>query len=251
MNSNPKVLTYIPFHNYAEYIRECLDSILGQSYPNQEIVASDNGSTDNAPEIIKNEYPMVKLIQFPKYNSLNNPGLEKVVMGSNCEFYATISADDKLVPNFWEQTLPLFTSEDIGFVRVGCYQFSDKLPEGSEWRPLPWNNPLEILEVNKVFNTSPIRKKVLESVEGSDLDCFFSDWDFWIRAVLKGWKWNTLSKPMYWYRRHSKAWSYNYNASLDGPEYTYMRNKWMPTLRKFGIRRSTMATEAMIRGEAT
>ena len=50
---NPKCLVYIPFRNYEEYIRECLDSIVSQSYPNQVVVAGNNGSTDNAPNVVR------------------------------------------------------------------------------------------------------------------------------------------------------------------------------------------------------
>jgi len=246
--SQPKVMVYVPFHNYKEYIRECLDSVVSQTYPNQEIIASDNGSDDGVADIIKNEYPMVKLIQFPEYTSINNLGIPLAIEQSDCEFFTHLAADDKLCPNYWEQLLPLFSSDDIGFVRVGCYQFSDKNPEGSEWRPPPFKNPLEILESNKVFLTSPIRREAFDSVGGEDLKCFFVDWDLWIRLILKGWKWATYPKPIYYFRRHPKAWSYNYSYSLMGSELTYMREKWMETLRKFNIQESMMATHRMIWG---
>jgi glycosyltransferase involved in cell wall biosynthesis len=249
METYPSTLVYIPLHNYEEYIRECLDSIISQEYPNQRIIVSDNASTDSSPDIVKNEYPMVKLFHFEPYNAVNGVGLAEALEESNCEFYVSLGADDKLVPNFWGQVLPYFKEEQVGVVRVGCYQFSTKNPEGSWWRPFPFNNPLEILIENKIFYSSPIRRTVHDSIGGKDMECFFSDWDFWIRAILQGWRWATLTKPMYWYRRHPKAESYNYDWCLTGLPYTYMRNKWINTLRKYNIRNSNMASHDMIYGE--
>ncbi len=242
----PKVLVYIPFHNYEEYIRECLESVVSQTYPNMKIIASDNASTDSSPYIVK-EYSQIELIQFAEYHPLNNPGESTAIVRNNdCDFLITLAADDKLVPNFWEQVLPYFYSKDIGFVRVACYQFSDKNLEGSLWRPFPFNNAVEILIENKVFSSSPIRKVAYDAVGGMDTHSFFADWDLWIRLILEGWKWATCYKPMYWYRRHLGAESYNYNSRMDGPAYSYMRNKWMATLRKFKIQSSSMATPQMI-----
>ncbi len=227
--TTPRVLCYIPFHNYEEYIRECLESVVSQTYPNMEIIASDNASTDSSPDIV-GEYSQVKLVQFSNYIELNNPGESTIIKNSDCDFFITLAADDKLEPNFWEQVLPYFTSNDIGFVRIPCYQFSDKNPEGSLWRPFPFNNAIEILIENKVFSSSPIRKVAYDSVGGMDPQCFFADWDLWIKIILKGWKWATCYKPMYWYRRHPSAESYKYDSSLNGPVYTHMRNKSIDTI---------------------
>ncbi len=50
--SNPRVSVIVPVHNSEEYLAECLDSILGQTERDIEVICVDDGSTDSSPEIL-------------------------------------------------------------------------------------------------------------------------------------------------------------------------------------------------------
>jgi len=50
---NPKVSVVIPVYNGEKTLRQCLNSVLNQTYKNYEIVVVDNNSTDNTKKIIK------------------------------------------------------------------------------------------------------------------------------------------------------------------------------------------------------
>jgi GT2 family glycosyltransferase len=58
----PLVSCLIVTYNSAGYIRRCLESISRQDYPNWEIVVVDNQSQDQTVEIIRKEFPAVKLL---------------------------------------------------------------------------------------------------------------------------------------------------------------------------------------------
>ena len=49
----PKVSVILPARNEEKYIAKCLDSLLNQSYPNFEIVAINDSSSDGTDEIIQ------------------------------------------------------------------------------------------------------------------------------------------------------------------------------------------------------
>jgi len=248
LNKYPPVMVHVAVHNARPYIKECLDSVMSQTYPNQEVVISDNACNDGTIEFVEENYPTVKINKWTDFREIANPGLRKAMEGSECQFWTGLGADDKLCTNYWETVLPYFQSNPkIGVTRVGCYQFTDKNPEGSWWRPVPWTNPVDILIVNKIFITSPMSRRAWDSIEksewgGWDPNCFFGDWDMWIQVVLAGWNWATCKKPLFWYRRHADAWSFNYDTSPMGIPYTYMRNKWMPELLKYGLKASSMAS---------
>ena len=48
-----KISVVIPVLNGAEYIRECMDSIAGQTFSDLEILPVDSGSTDGTMEILE------------------------------------------------------------------------------------------------------------------------------------------------------------------------------------------------------
>lgn len=52
-NKEPLVSVLLSIYKVEQYLEECLDSILAQSYKNLEIVCVDNGSPDNCGEILK------------------------------------------------------------------------------------------------------------------------------------------------------------------------------------------------------
>lgn len=49
-----KISIVIPIYNTKEYLRECFDSIINQTYKNLEIILIDDGSTDGSSEICDN-----------------------------------------------------------------------------------------------------------------------------------------------------------------------------------------------------
>lgn len=47
----PKISIIVPVYNGAEFLRPCIDSILGQTFPDLEVILVDDGSTDESPAI--------------------------------------------------------------------------------------------------------------------------------------------------------------------------------------------------------
>ncbi|MFC3867390.1 glycosyltransferase family 2 protein [Helicobacter equorum] len=68
-NTSPKVGVIIPIYNVAPYLKECLDSVINQTYKNLHIVLVNDGSTDGSLEIAK-EYVLKdsRFILFDKEN---------------------------------------------------------------------------------------------------------------------------------------------------------------------------------------
>ena len=51
MENQPLVSVIIPVYNVEEYLRECVDSVLKQTYGHFEIILVDDGSTDSSGKI--------------------------------------------------------------------------------------------------------------------------------------------------------------------------------------------------------
>jgi chlorobactene glucosyltransferase len=80
---SPKVSVILPARNEEKYIAKCLDSLLKQSYPNFEIVAINDSSSDKTGEIIQ-RYHIIN----PKVVAINaGPKPEEVWIGKNWACY--------------------------------------------------------------------------------------------------------------------------------------------------------------------
>ncbi len=53
----------IPVWNGREYLPACLDAILAQVSPEDEVIVVDNGSTDGSVALVRERYPQVRLIE--------------------------------------------------------------------------------------------------------------------------------------------------------------------------------------------
>jgi GT2 family glycosyltransferase len=58
-----KASVIVPVWNGREYLLECLDALLAQDYPDFEVIAVDNGSTDGSAYLIAERYPEVQVIR--------------------------------------------------------------------------------------------------------------------------------------------------------------------------------------------
>ena len=78
---NYKVSIIVPAYNVSEYIEKCTYSILNQSYKNIEVIAINDGSTDNTLEIlnrISQNDNRIKILDTPNsgVSAARNAGIE-------------------------------------------------------------------------------------------------------------------------------------------------------------------------------
>lgn len=92
---NPKVSVIIPVYNTEMYLKECLDSIIRQSYENLEIIIVNDGSSDNSP-IICNEYAKndTRIILVNKLNGGASDARNCGLSVSSGEYILFVDSDD-------------------------------------------------------------------------------------------------------------------------------------------------------------
>ena len=69
----PEVSLILPVFNTGPYLRECLDSAVGQTLRDLEILCVDDGSTDGSPEILQEyagRFTNISVITHPENRSL-------------------------------------------------------------------------------------------------------------------------------------------------------------------------------------
>lgn len=96
----------IPVYNAGDYLEECFNSILGQTYQDFEIIAVDDGSTDDSASICRSYSEKDKRIKYicqPNggVSSARNNGIEH----AKGQWLCFIDADDKFSQNYFEVLL--------------------------------------------------------------------------------------------------------------------------------------------------
>ena len=112
----------VPIYNVESYLRQCLDSILSQSYQNFECLLVNDGSPDNSADICR-EY-VEKDYRF-RYFEKENGGLSSArnvgIENSRGTYITFVDSDDWLDPNYLEVLHSKIVEYDTDFV-IGAYK---------------------------------------------------------------------------------------------------------------------------------
>ncbi len=102
-NSGDKISIVIPVYNTQEYLEECINSALNQTYNNKEVIAVDDGSTDHSLEILKKYSDRITIIT--KKNGGTASALNRGIESMTGTWFKWLSADDVLYPNALEEMI--------------------------------------------------------------------------------------------------------------------------------------------------
>lgn len=97
MKGEPLLSVIVSNYNYGAYIRECLDSILNQTFKNLEIIVSDDGSTDDSPQITRDyekKYPGVVIGIFSPVKRGAAQARHEAILKAKSGFITTLDSDD-------------------------------------------------------------------------------------------------------------------------------------------------------------
>ncbi len=122
--SLPLVSIVIPAYNAAAYLRQAIDSVLGQSYPHIELIVWDDGSSDATPEILAS-YPEGSFIRMRHANRGQAATLNRGWAMAKGEILAYLSADDLLLPHCVQEAVDRFLQDSSLVLVYGDYQLID------------------------------------------------------------------------------------------------------------------------------
>ena len=120
----PLISIIVPVYNVGPYLRQCLDTIINQTYTNIEIIIVASTSTDDSVEICeeyaKRDSRITLIHSEPKgLSDARNRGIE----ASHGEYLSFIDSDDYIHPNFLSTLYRICSEYDCdialcGYIRV-------------------------------------------------------------------------------------------------------------------------------------
>ena len=100
---NPLVSVVVPCYNHERYVKECIQSIIDQSYKNIELIVIDDGSKDASVAVIEGLRGACeeRFTRF-EFSARENRGLcntlNQALDWCQGEYFAAIASDDQWLP---------------------------------------------------------------------------------------------------------------------------------------------------------
>ena len=129
-SQGPLVSVLTPVHNGAEYIEECIASVLGQSYENWTYAVVDNASTDATPDLVEalaRMHSRIRLVRHEEFVEANeNHNRALAAMDDQSVYCKLLQGDDWLFPECLERMVERAESSALIGV-VGAYRLRQSI----------------------------------------------------------------------------------------------------------------------------
>ena len=186
-SKNPPVISAIlPVYNGEEYLEECVDSVLHQTFTNFEFIIIDDASTDSTPQILEkylNQDERIRVITHP-INQKQTISANTACHNARGKYLARMDADDIALPKRFEKQFE-FLEANLEIGMVGSW--TDTISETGKVIG-QWKTAFEpgVLNWNLLFGTSFAHSSVMmRSNSVKKVDYYQSpeaeDWDLWSR----------------------------------------------------------------------
>ncbi len=219
----PLVSVVVPVYNGAKYLRQALDSALGQTYPRLQLVIVDDGSTDSSAEIIASYGP--RLCSIRQANAGVACARNAGIRAAAGDLIAFLDQDDWWLPEKVDRQVERFRADpDLGLVHTNILQYSetagafvDGVYDTQPSPQLVGHCYDQLLLGNCVYNSSVmIRKAVLADtglfdpgIPGNTVQ----DYDLWLR-IARCSPFAYVREPLTALRLHPEQGTWNRRAML-------------------------------------
>lgn len=234
--SAPKVSVVVPIYNVEKYLRECLDSLVGQTLKEIEIICVDDGSTDSSKEIIR-EYMQkdtrVKMIAKEKNSGYGNSMNQGFDMASG-EYVGILESDDFAEPAMFEKLYETARENALDVVKSSFWfyystpkQYNEKYEvasKGTEKRTFcpawDFDAPMEMVEFfnmkpsiwSAIYKAEFIRRNGIRFLETPGAS--FQDTSFNFKVMALAGRVQTLREAFVHYRQDNEGSSINSQSKV-------------------------------------
>lgn len=220
---SPPTLTVItPAYNVEPYLARCIESVLGQSLTDLEMIVVDDGSTDGTADVIAHYAARDERVRgFRGPNRGVSHARNVALQDAHGRYIALLDGDDEWEPAFANTLVrQLERQKEFAIVCGNGLNLGGPL----DGRPVkPWPAPareirmIDLIEhEDAMFIMSIFRREVYEALGGFNESLSRSeDYEFWMRAAAAGFRIVTCPEPLSRYRRRSDSMSADQSAMFD------------------------------------
>lgn len=212
----PLVSVLIPSFNYGRFIAYAVDSVLNQTYPNVEVVVTDNGSTDETMTVLARYTNDPRVRVFVNETNIGLvPNFNRGLRHARGEFIAWLSADDWFFPSHIATVAGIFERHPwVDVAYTGAYM-GDEGARIYDRRAMPGQFPVDELDhrdmlFESVTTNCPMclptglfpRRLIDELGPLDERIPVAADWEWNIRLALAGKRFAYIAAPSVGVRMH-------------------------------------------------
>lgn len=195
----------VPCYNLAQFLPDCIDSVLQQTYKNFECIIVNDGSSDDTIEVATRYIKRDKRI---KLVNIENGGLANArnvgIKNSSGDYILPLDADDKIDEKYLALAVEVLDEKpNVEIVYCRAKYFGKR---HGEFELHPYS--LEyILGCNCIFCSAFYRRRTYDRTKGYNpqMKYGYEDWDFWLSILEHGGEVFKIDQILFYYRqrRHS------------------------------------------------
>jgi glycosyltransferase involved in cell wall biosynthesis len=193
MQMSPQVTVVIAAYNAERFIRETLESVLGQRLQDLEVIVVDDGSTDGTQQVL-GSFSDRRLTVLRQDNSGVSVARNAGLALARAPYIFFLDADDLLTP---DALYKMVNALEDNPEHVACFGHHIKIAEdGSDlsmgsyirWKLLPADDTLRhLIAKNFICGAICVKTDAARTVGGFDPTLKLGeDWEFWCRLALLG-----------------------------------------------------------------
>ena len=228
--NNINISVIIPTYNRASTIAQCIESVISQTYPVDEIIIIDDHSTDDTIKLLNKFGDKVSILSTEKQSgaqAARNIGIK----AAKSDWIAFLDSDDEWLPNkIKEQIATLKTANNnlMTVVHSDCYIKNINSDDTKHWKldKIDGENVYKQLlaKSSTFFPAILTSKKALAKINFLDENVpSYHEWDTAIR-LAKYCRFIHIQEPLFTYNIHQNTISKNSDKSIQG--YQYIINKF-------------------------
>jgi glycosyltransferase involved in cell wall biosynthesis len=193
--SEPLVSVLLTSYNHERWLRECVESALTQTYPNMEVIAVDDGSSDSSREILRSYEPKIRTL-FNEENLGTYGSLNRALELSQGKYCAVLNSDDKWAPHKIERQVAEMEANPDHTLCHTFGAFVDDDGKRIEGEPMGFPFPrmrsgshLATLIANNcvIASAALFPRQIAVEIGGFNANLkILGDWDMWLRLAERG-----------------------------------------------------------------
>jgi hypothetical protein len=194
----PLVSVIIPAYQAAVRIRETLDSVFAQTYPNFEVVVVNDGSPDTeALEQSIRSYGE-RLIYIRQENRGPSGARNTAIRAARGKYIACLDSDDIYLPEHLANLVPLLEKRGLDLVYSDSYHLREGVHIGRSFERQPQSPPVtfeKLLTEECAISTSAVvasRQAIIDAGLFDERYRRCEDFDLWLRMSFRGAKMDLL-----------------------------------------------------------